>query len=69
LDPKKHSLSLSLKKVLRKYVEKNIERKRCAVDYKTLRGKLAACWTPRLGVLLELGRAVAERRKWKKRSF
>ncbi len=52
-DPrKKNSLSLylylsrSLKKVRRKYVEKNIERKRCAVDYKTLRGKLAACWTP-----------------------
>jgi len=48
---KKNSLSLylylsrSLKKVRRKYVEKNIERKRCAVDYKTLRGKLAASWT------------------------
>jgi hypothetical protein len=74
LDPKKLSLSLSLslylsQEVLRKYVEKNIERKRCAVDYKTLRGKLAACWTPRLGVLLELGEGSCERRKWKKLSF
>jgi hypothetical protein len=51
------------------YIEKNIERKQYAVDYKTLRGKLAACWTPRLGLLLELGRAVAERRKWKKLYF
>jgi hypothetical protein len=75
LDPKKkNSLYLylfhSLKKVLMKYEEKNIGRKRCsAVDYKTLRGKLAACWAPRLRVVWELGGAVAERRKWKKLSF